>query len=361
MPRTGVAHLPLHYGAAPRWLFQRMTQLARQLVLVLVEEFGPLEVLQRLSDPFWFQAFGCALGFDWHSSGLTTTVCGALKEGLRGLEADAGLYVAGGKGKTSRRTPQELSLLGDRLGLDPAPLIYSSRMAAKVDSAALQDGYQIYHHTFVFAPAANGGEVGAWCIVQQGMNPDSRWARRYHWLSTTVEDFVCEPHHAICCDGRGEVLNMVAREAEAAREVSARVAGERPEKVMGEMMRFQQLDLPHRHHVLLSDVNPSRLSKILLKTYEEQPQGFEALLGMEGVGPKTVRALALVSELVYGAQASFRDPVRYSYAHGGKDGHPYPVDRDTYDRTIETLKAAVSRARLGQRDRLEALRRLSAF
>jgi hypothetical protein len=361
MPRTGVAHLPLHYGAAPPWLFQRMTQLARQLVLVLVEEFGPLEVLHRLSDPFWFQAFGCTLGFDWHSSGLTTTVCGALKEGLCDLGPDTGLYVAGGKGKTSRRTPQELLALGDRLGLDPAPLVYSSRMAAKVDSAALQDGYQIYHHTFVFTPHAGQSASAGWCVVQQGMNPDTRWARRYHWLSATVEDFVCEPHHAICCDERGEVLNMVAREAGGAREVSACLASEQPEKVISELERLQQLDLPHRHHVLLSDVNPSRLKKILLKTYEEQPQGFEALLGAEGVGAKTVRALALVSELVYGAPASFHDPVRYSYAHGGKDGHPYPVDRALYDRTVETLKAAVARARLGQRDRLEALRRLSKF
>lgn len=360
MPRTGIAHLPLHYGAAPRWLFERMTLLARHLTLVLVEEFGPLAVLQRLADPFWFQAFGCALGFDWHSSGLTTTVCGALKEGLRGLEADTALFVAGGKGKTSRKTPQELEAFGDRLGLDPAPLVYASRMAAKVDSAGLQDGYQIYHHTFLFT-RGQGSASPAWGVLQQGLNPNSRWARRYHWLSTELEDFVCEPHHAVCCDGRGSVLNMVAREAAQSREVSAHLAGETPEKVAAELEHLQQLDLPQRHHVLLADIDPSRLRRILLKTYERRPPNFEALLGTRGVGAKTVRALALVSELVYGAPASFRDPVRFSYTHGGKDGYPYPVDRATYDRTIETLKDAVSRARLGQREKLAALRRLSQF
>lgn len=358
--RTGVTELPLHYGSTPPWLFERMKTLARQITLVLVEEFGPLEVVRRLSDPFWFQAFGCLLGFDWHSSGVTTVVCGALKEALRDIAADTGLYVVGGKGKTSRRTPDELLVVGERTGVNPEPLIYASRMAAKVDNAGLQDGYQIYHHTFVYTPY--GGDGGAWCVVQQGMNPNVRLARRYHWLSTEPRDFVCEPHQAVCCDQRGDqVLNMVAHEAERAREMSARLAGERPELVARDLERLSELRLPRRHQTLLADIDPARIKKILLKTYERPPQDFEALLATEGVGPKTIRALALVSELIYGAPASFRDPVRFSYAHGGKDGHPYPIDRATYDRTIETLRAAVARARVGRREKLDALRRLAAF
>jgi hypothetical protein len=352
--RTGVANLPLHYGTAPRWLFERMTGLARQITLVIVEEYGPQEVLAKLSDPLWFQAFGCVLGFDWHSSGVTTTVCGALKEGLRGLEKDSGLFVAGGKGKTSRKTPQELELFGDRYGFEPSGLVYASRMAAKVDSAGLQDGYQLYHHTFVCS-----GD-GAWTVIQQGMNEASRWARRYHWLSSGVDDFVCEPHSAICSDGRGVVLNMVAQESDECRDLSARLAGERPDKLVGELKRLQTLEMPERHHLEPSDIHPDKLAKIFLKTYERQPQGFECLLGMEGVGAKTIRALALVSELVYGAKASVRDPARFSFAHGGKDGHPYPVDRRTYDRSIEALRVAVERAKLGRREKLEALRRLAA-
>jgi len=352
--RTGVAQLPLHYGAAPRWLFERMTRLARQVTLVIVEEFGPQEVLAKLSDPLWFQAFGCVLGFDWHSSGVTTTVCGALKEGLRGLEKDSGLFVAGGKGKTSRKTPQELEAFGERFGFEPAGLVYASRLAAKVDSAALQDGYQLYHHTFVFS-----GD-GAWTVIQQGMNEATRWARRYHWLSADVDDFVCEPHKAICSDERGVVLNMVAEESGECRDLSARLAGENPDKLVGELKRLQTLELPERHHLEASDIHPDKLAKIFLKTYERQPEDFERLLGMEGVGAKTIRALALVSELVYGAKASVRDPARFSFAHGGKDGHPYPVDRRTYDRSIEALRAAVERAKLGQREKLEALRRLAA-
>jgi len=386
MPRTGIASLPLHYGAAPRWLFERMVRLARQITLVLVEEYGPQEVLARLSDPLWFQAFGCVLGFDWHSSGLTTTVCGALKEGLRGLEGDSGLCVAGGKGKTSRRTPAEVEAFAERFGFLPAPLVYASRMAAKVDSAALQDGYQIYHHTFIFVPG------GVWAVVQQGMNEASRYARRYHWLSSGLEDFVCEPHKAVCSDGRGDVrLNMVAQEADDCRKVSARLAAEPPEKLVRELKRLQAfsplrdesrsfpkaegfnpqgrfhspdgrnaLELPARHHLDLSDIHPDKLARIFLRTYEQPPADFERLLGTEGVGAKSIRALALVSELVYGAKASVRDPARFSFAHGGKDGHPYPVDRETYDRTIETLRAAVARARLGQREKLDALRRLAA-
>jgi len=352
--RTGVAQLPLHYGVAPRWLFERMTRLARQVTLVIVEEFGPQEVLAKLSDPLWFQAFGCVLGFDWHSSGVTTTVCGALKEGLRGLEKDLGLFVAGGKGKTSRKTPQELEAFGERFGFEPAGLVYASRMAAKVDSAALQDGYQLYHHTFVFS-----GD-GAWTVIQQGMNEATRWARRYHWLSSAVDDFVCEPHKAICSDGRGVVLNMVAQESDRCRDLSAELAGQNPDKLVGELKRLQTLELPERHHLEASDIHPDKLAKIFLKTYERQPEDFERLLGMEGVGAKTIRALALVSELVYGAKASVRDPARFSFAHGGKDGHPYPVDRRTYDRSIEALRAAVDRAKLGQREKLEALRRLAA-
>jgi len=381
MPRTGIASLPLHYGAAPRWLFERMVRLARQITLVLVEEYGPQEVLARLSDPLWFQAFGCVLGFDWHSSGLTTTVCGALKESLRGLERDSGLCVAGGKGKTSRRTPAEVEAFAERFGFLPAPLVCASRMAAKVDSAALQDGYQIYHHTFIFVPE------GAWAVVQQGMNEAARYARRYHWLSSDVEDFVCEPHKAICSEGRGDVrLNMVAQEAADCRLMSARLAGEPPEKLVGELKRLQAssslqdesrsfpeaegfnpqeyslqaLELPARHHLDLSDIHPDNLARIFLRTYEQPPADFERLLGTEGVGAKSIRALALVSELLYGAKASVRDPARFSFAHGGKDGHPYPVDRETYDRTIETLRGAVQRARLGQREKLDALRRLAA-
>jgi hypothetical protein len=331
-----------------------MTRLARQVTLVIVEEFGPQEVLAKLSDPLWFQAFGCVLGFDWHSSGVTTTVCGALKEGLRGLEKDSGLFVAGGKGKTSRKTPGELEAFGERFGFQPAGLVYASRMAAKVDSAALQDGYQLYHHTFVFS-----GD-GAWTVIQQGMNEATRWARRYHWLSSAVDDFVCEPHKAICSDGRGVVLNMVAQESDRCRDLSAELAGQNPDKLVGELKRLQTLELPERHHLEASDIHPDKLAKIFLKTYERQPEDFERLLGMEGVGAKTIRALALVSELVYGAKASVRDPARFSFAHGGKDGHPYPVDRAIYDRSIEALRAAIERAKLGQREKLEALRRLAA-
>jgi hypothetical protein len=352
--RTGTAQLPLHHGAAPRWLFERMVLLSRQVVLALVEEFGPREVLLRLADPSWFQAFGCVLGFDWHSSGLTTTVCGALKEALRPLGRDAGVFVAGGKGRTSRKTPTELEEYGQRLGLDAAPLIYASRMSAKVDSAAVQDGYELYHHTFVFI------QDGDWCVIQQGMNASTRYARRYHWLSDTVRDFVDEPHHAVCAEATGPTLNLVAHESAGARAAAAQIASQRPTSVLRDVQRLHEdLHLPARHHLLLSDIDPKRIEQVLLRTYEHQPPDFEQLLGLPGVGAKTVRALALLAELIYGERASVRDPARYTFAHGGKDGHPYPVDRETYDRSIEVLRRAVERARLGQRDRVEALRRLT--
>jgi hypothetical protein len=353
--RTGTANLPLHYGRAPRWLFERMTSLAGEIATAIVEEQGTAELLRRLSDPFWFQSLGCVLGFDWHSSGLTTTACGALKEGLRGRQQELGIFVAGGKGATSRRTPQEIEKAGPSLSVGPEGLIYASRMAAKVDSAALQDGYQIYHHTFVFDCA------GMWCVIQQGMNTSTRYARRYHWLGEGVQDFVCEPHAAICCDQEGEVLNMVARESEDARRASALISHERPDVLINELRALQRLELPAHHEVRLAEVHPDRLRGIFLKTYEQQPSGFEALLGMQGVGAKTIRALSLVSELVYGSAPSFQDPVRYSFAHGGKDGHPYPVDRTNYDRTIAMLEQALERARVGDRERLSALRRLASW
>ncbi len=413
MMRTGTANLPLHYGKCPPWLFERMKPLAAAIIQIIVEEFGPQEVLRRLSDPIWFQAFGSVLGFDWHSSGLTTTVCGALKEGLQPRQKELGLFFAGGKGRTSRGTPAEIEQAGEKYGLpaDTVSLQYASRMAAKVDSAAVQDGYQIYHHFFVFT------REGEWAVVQQGMNGQTRWARRYHWLNTGKTsargmNFVREPHAAVCGDHPAAGLNMVAGEADRSREVSALLAREKPELVLKELDRISRwspgvqlnlpldagsnslnpfnpfkappaaeesrgaaispewmsalaaipegapsLTLPAPHRV----PNASRLDKILRATFEEQPRDFETLLATPGVGPSTVRALALVAEVTYGARASFRDPVRYSFAHGGKDGHPFPVDRPLYDQTIETLEDALRRAKLDQPEKLKALQRLAAW
>ncbi|MEW5767636.1 MAG: DUF763 domain-containing protein [bacterium] len=353
--RTGIANLPLHYGKAPAWLFSRMKRLAREVAIWVVSEFGPEEMILRLSDPFWFQAFGCALGFDWHSSGVTTTVCGALKEGIAGLESDLGLFVAGGKGARSRKTPAEIESFSDRLSQDPQRLIYASRMTAKVDNSGLQDGYQLYHHVFLFT------KEGYWGVIQQGMNENTRYARRYHWLGGEVKDFVCEPHSAICCDHLETPLNMVALESEEARSISASLSKENPESIAQQLSRLQNLDLPPRHQVLVSDINPQRIKRILLASYETQPRNFEALLGTAGIGPKTIRALALLSELVYGAKVSVRDPVRYSFAHGGKDGHPYPVDRALYNRSISLLKKALNAAKVGRTEKLEALKRLAVM
>lgn len=353
--RSGIVNLPLHYGKAPPWLFERMTSLAREITRALVIEFGPEEVLRRLSAPFWFQAFGCLLGFDWHSSGLTTTVCGALKEGLRGLEDETGILVAGGKGKTSRKAPQEIERYCDHLSLEATPLIYASRMAAKVDSSALQDDYQLYHHTFFFT------RRGEWCVIQQGMNPTTRYARRYHWLGEGVKDFVCEPHQAICCDARGTALNMVAQESGGARDAVAALTREAPDKTIAEVKKIERLNLPSHHPIQLEDLNAKRLHQILLTTYERGVKDFEQVLGTPGVGPKAIRALSLIAELIYGQRPSFRDPARFSFAHGGKDGHPYPVDRETYDRSIDFLKQGLWAAKVGRSEKLRAMKRLNAF
>lgn len=347
--KTGTADLPLHGGKAPRWLFSRMVRLSREITKAILWNWGSQEFLRKLSDPFWFQSFGCLLGFDWHSSGLTTTACGALKEGLKGIEKDLGIYVAGGKGRVSRGTPDEIRLKSPQ----PEPLVYASRMSAKVDSAAVQDGYQLYQHTFVFTPE------GKWAVIQQGMNEATRYARRYHWLGEKVEDFVVEPHSGICGEKKEkDVMNLVSKESARTREISAEISRLRPETVLKEVGRLQALKMPAYHEVLLKDISGRHLKKVFLSTYEKQPINFEKLLGIEGVGPKTIRALALLSELIYGAKPSFEDPVRYSFAHGGKDGFPFPVDRKVYENTITFMQNAVSSAKLGNSDKFEAMKRI---
>jgi hypothetical protein len=353
--RTGVASLPLHSGRAPPWLFGRMVRLARAVLAHLVAEYGPEEILRRLSDPFWFQAFGCVLGFDWHSSGVTTTVCGALKEAVRDRQADFGLYVAGGKGGTSRKTPAEIALACEALGRAPEPLVRASKLAAKVDNTAVQDGHQLYHHTFVLTPA------GGWCVVQQGMSDVMRTARRYHWLSEGLASFVDEPHAAVCCDARGAALNMVAAESAAARAAVTELAAEPPHELLSLFERVPSLFMPKRHPVALADIDPGRLHKVLLKTYERPPEDFATLLCTEGLGPKSLRALALTAEVIYGAKASTRDPARFAFAHGGKDGTPHPVDRAAYEVTIEVLNRALCRAKVDRSERVSALKRLAAF
>ena len=353
--RTGVAQLPLHGGRAPAWLFGRMVKLSREITTHIVTEFGPEEMLRRLSDPFWFQAFGCVLGFDWHSSGVTTTVTGALKEGIRGLEKDLRFYAGGGKGAVSRKTPSEIVAACETLSIDARPLVYASRISAKVDSAAVQDGYQLYHHAFFFTPS------GGWAVVQQGMNDDNGMARRYHWLSTALKSYVNEPHEAVCAEREAQTLNLVAEESAGARASSADLARQKPEVVLSAIKDIPLLTMPRRHAVLLADVNPQYLQKILLKTYDRAPEDFETLLGMEGVGGRTLRALALVAEIIYGTPASTRDPARFSFAHGGKDGFPYPVDTGTYDKTVETLRAAVTKAGIDRSERIAALKRLVKF
>jgi uncharacterized protein len=353
MSRTGFAHLPLHTGRAPRWLFERMVPLSREILIFMAAEFGREEVLRRLSDPYWFQAFGCVLGFDWHSSGLTTTVCGALKEGLRGTENELGLFVAGGKGATSRKTPAEITAACERIGQDPRPLVHASRMSAKVDNAAVQDGYQLYHHSFVFTVK------GEWCVVQQGMSDATSMARRYHWLSDGLRSYVNEPHAAVCCDAAAPTLNLVAAESASVRSAAATLAGEKPDVTLQALNHLPLLELPRRHTVEIEDIDPRYLRKVLLRTYESPPENFEALLSIPGVGAKTLRALALTSELIYGTEASRKDPARYSFAHGGKDGTPFPVDRTTYDRTIEVLRCSLNGAKIERAEKVRAFRRLA--
>jgi uncharacterized protein len=357
-----IAQLPLHGGEAPPWLFQRMTRLAGAVSQIIVMDFGPAELIRRLSDPLWFQAFGCVLGFDWHSSGLTTVTCGALRQAYLHIGPEMGVHVAGGKGGTSRQTPVQIENIAASLGLPDAArrLIYASKMAAKVDSAAVQDGYDLYHHSFFFDDRLN------WCVVQQGMNEQNRYARRYHWLGEKVQDFVNEPHAAIAAQAPAEkqlMLNFVAAESAPARTATVDVTHIEPAKILKEIPKSDEPDLfmPAHHPVLPGDIDRKHLERIARVIEDNPPQTFEQLLGMQGVGAATLRSLALLADLIYAKPVSRRDPATFSYAHGGKDGHPFPVDRPTYDGNIAFLEEMVGKARLDAVEKDNALRRLQGF
>ncbi len=357
MKKSGITNLPLHYGKAPRWLFERMVKLAREISIIIIEEFGPIEFLKRISDPFWFQSLGCILGFDWHSSGVTTTVCGALKEGVKNIEKQLGIFITGGKGSTSRKTPEEIIRKCEMTSISsPENLVYASKIVAKVDNSAIQDGFQLYQHNLIFTKDSE------WAVIQQGMNTENRYARRYHWNSLDIKSFIEEPHKAICCDlKQNSIINMVAKESKTAQETSVLISQEKPEKIIKEITSMQTLSLPKHHYVDIKDINTKRLYKILLKTYEQKPDNFEKLLYTKGVGPKTIRALALISDLIYGKKPSFTDPVRFSFAHGGKDGYPYPVNKNVYDNSILFLKNAIKKMKIDNSEKNSALKRLFKF
>ncbi|MBY5425152.1 MULTISPECIES: DUF763 domain-containing protein [Rhizobium] len=367
--RAGSADLPLHGGRVPHWLGDRMTRLGTLITEAIIHHYGRDEFLRRLAHPFWFQSFGAVMGMDWHSSGITTSVLGALKRGLKLRAGELGLHVCGGRGAHSRKTPQELVSIGERVGLDGEGLATTSRLIAKVDSAALQDGFDLYLHGFIVA------DDGHWVVVQQGMNGDKRQARRYHWLSEGLENFVDSPHAAIEGRSQGEIVNLADRRAERSRrgqldllatlgpdriirEAAALLRAEAPTPEPAEQPMLPHLIMPAHHDVRESDVNMRRLHGNLAAAADRGPADFEELLLVPGVGARTVKALAMVAEVVHGAPCRFSDPARFSIAHGGKDRHPFPVPLKVYDETIAVMKSAVQKGRLGREEELQALKRL---
>ncbi|MCK8778839.1 DUF763 domain-containing protein [Rhizobium sp. NTR19] len=365
--RAGSADLPLHGGRVPRWLGERMTKLGAVITQAIVMEYGRDELLRRLAHPFWFQSFGSVMGMDWHSSGITTSVIGALKRGLTPMAGDLGIHVCGGRGKNSRATPNELIAIGNRVGIDGSALAQTSRLVAKVDSAAVQDGFDLYLHGFIVT------DDGKWVVVQQGMNGDRRQARRYHWLSEGITSFVDSPHAAIEGRRQGEIVNLADKRAEASRKGQLDLlATLGPDRIVREVIALDpglktketaqpmlpHLIMPTHHDVREEDVNMRRLHGTLAAAADRGPEDFEQLLLTPGVGARTVSALAMVAEVVHGAPCRFSDPARFSLAHGGKDREPFPVPIRVYDETIRVMKSAVSKARLGQQEEMQALRRL---
>lgn len=366
MRRVSITDLPLHYGRAPRWLFKRMVKLANCIVTIIIDEFGVKEFLTRISDPFWFQGLGCVLGYDWHSSGLTTVLTGALKEAINPEEH--GIAVCGGKGRASRKTPREIVEFGELLGLSTGKiesLTYTSRIAAKVDNSAIQSGHPLYHHvTFI-------SEDGEWAIVQQGMNVQDRTARRYHWLSEKCSSYIVEPHSAIVGDSRRNVvLDMTSRESEGCRKAIVDLAKEEPRRIYRMLKsirpKYQSSldrwigDSPKDKEAIEYLKLPSRVNwRVLRRTYEAQIKSFEEFLSIEGVGPATVRGLAIVSDLMFGERPSWRDPIKYTFAFGGKDGVPFPVNRRAMDESVAFLREVIECSKMGSKERLSMLKRLS--
>jgi hypothetical protein len=397
MKRSGSADLPLHYGYVPQWLADRMARLGLAITETLLAEYGRPEVLRRLSDPFWFQCLGAVMGMDWHSSGITTSVMGALKRAINPHSRELGIYICGGKGKSSRQAPEEIQKVCETTGLDGGQLVRCSKLSAKVDNTVVQDGFQLYTHNFVIS------REGEWTVIQQGMSPGNSTARRYHWHSAGIRSFVDEPHTAICGTNQGLILNLADHQASPARDSILTVTREQPEYMMRDIQQLllaptrqpsspssppashpaipssndpsspaiqpssssgapssaDRLLLPSHHDVRPEDVNLKRLGAVLWLAHERQPSDFEELVLLEGVGPRTLQSLALVSEVIHGTPSRFRDPARFAFAHGGKDGHPFPVPIQVYDETISILQTAVHKAKVGQSDKQDAIRKLS--
>ena len=354
MKRSGIADLPLHGGHVPPWLAERMTLLGTAISESVLYHYGAPELLSRLSDPFWFQALGCVMGMDWHSSGITTSVMGALKRGLNPRAHELGIYVCGGRGKHSRKTPDELRAVADRASLNGEELARTSRLTAKIDNNAIADGFQLYLHSFVVSKS------GEWTVVQQGMNEATGLARRYHWHSANVRDFTSEPHTGIVGDSvlPGEIMNLVDHRAAPAQTALLEIAQENPERTLREA---RKLTMPAHHDVREKDVDLKRLGAVLAVAYERQLRDFANLLLLENLGPRTLQSLALIAEVVHGTPTRFADPARFSFAHGGKDGHPFPVPLKTYDESLAILRRALQQARVGHSEKLDGFGRLDRF
>jgi len=352
MKRSGIADLPLHGGRVPQWLAERMTKLGTAVTEAILRDYGTSVFLSRLSDPFWFQALGAVMGMDWHSSGITTSVMGALKRGLAPRADELGIYICGGRGRFSRNTPQELRSIAERRGFDGEALVRTSRLTARIDNNAIADGFQIYLHSFVVT------SNGEWAVVQQGLNGQSGMARRYHWHSASVRDFVDEPHTGIVGENQGTIMNLVDAQAKPAQTALLDIAHEKPETTL---RAARHLRMPDHHDVRATNIDLKRLGAVLAVAYERDLRQFAELLLLESLGPRTLQSLALIAEVVHGAPSRFSDPARFSFAHGGKDRHPFPVPLKTYDESLTFLRTSLDAAKLDDGDKLDGFRRLEHF